>query len=253
LDFDFNSSRPLYRNFTNSGALDAAQAIALVGQVFSHSLTKTARPVTVMLKDSNGRIWQTDTITAANDRSTVSYDLTGQAAGLYSVEESDSSNTETLNYYSDLELQQQGIFGVIEIAIASDFYSTPPEFVIPFAAKQETLKYYLVANNYSESDFNQLSVSDAGESGRSPIIFTKVLPADFTDNDISPSLLGNGDAKIALFKSQEPVMRQEKARKNIKLQKQNNGGVDELIKHLPQPAADKVNADLVVQLTKPKP
>jgi hypothetical protein len=254
LDFDFHSSRLLYRNVTASGALDPAQEIALVGQVFSHSLKIKARPVTVRLKNTNGQILQTDIITAANDRSTVSYDLTGQAAGLYSVEESDSSNTKTLNYYSDLELQQQGIFGVIEIEIASSFYSTPPEFVIPFLAKQETLKYYLVANNYSESDFNQLSILDKGEVGRSQISFLpKVLPTDFTDDDISPTLLGNGDAQIALFKSQQAVRRQEKARKNIQLQKQNNGGVDELIKHLPQPGADKANSDLIVQLTKPKP
>ena len=255
LDFDFNSSRPLYQNLSTPDALDAAQAITLVGKVFSHSLADTERPVTVTLKDAKGQVLQTDTITATNDRLTVSYDLTGQAAGAYSVEESYSGNTKTTAYYSDAELQGEGIFGVIEIKIDSTFYTRPPEFVLSFAAKQETLKYYVVAKNYRDSEFAQLSVLDAGFTGegRTQINFTKVIPDDFTEDDISPTLLGNGDAQIALFKSETAVTRQEKARKNIQLQKQKNGGVEELIKHLPQPAADKANADLIVQLVKPKP
>lgn len=249
LDFNFNSSRPLYRNSTNPPVLEAAKTIALTGKVFSHALKIKARPVTLLLKDTNGQVLQTDTITTENDRQTISYDLKQQAAGLYSVEESNAGNTEIANYYFDLEFQQPGIFGVIEIAIDSDFYNTPPEFAIAFAAKQETLKYYIVAKNYSEQDLNQLTVLDAGESGRSEIInFTKVLPAAFTSDDIPPTLLGNGEAKIALFKSPEKaVARQEKARQKIQLHK--NGKV--LISHLPQPSADKSNADSIVQLVKP--
>jgi hypothetical protein len=251
LDFDFNSFRLLYRNFTNSSTLNAAQAIALVGRVFSHSLTNVVRPVTVTLKDTKGQVLQTNTITAANNRLTVSYDLTGQAAGVYSVEESDSSNTKIINYYSDLELQQQGIFGIVEIAIANNFYTAPPEFVIPFVAKQEVLKYYVVAKNYSDPEFTQLSVLDTGFAGegRTQINFTKVLPAAFTSAEIPSTLLGNGGAKIALFKSQAAVTRQEKARQKIQLQKNS----DVLIPHLPQPGSDKANSDLIVQLAKPQP
>ncbi|MEG4114118.1 MULTISPECIES: hypothetical protein [unclassified Microcoleus] len=252
-DFDFNLSRPLYRNFTNSDTLDAAKTITLVGQVFSHLLRNSARPVTVILKNSDGQVLQTDTIAATNDRLTVSYDLTGQVEGAYSVEESYLGNIKTVSYYSGFELQQQGVFGIIEIAIASSFYTTPPNFAIAFTAKQQTLKYYVIAQNYSDADFNQLSVADAGEEGRSQINFTKVLPTAFKNDDISPSLLGNGDTKIALFKSQTAVTRQEKARKNIRLQKQKNGGVEELIKHLPQPGAEKATSDKIVQLSKPQP
>jgi hypothetical protein len=255
LDFDFNLYHPLYRNSTNPNALDTSQPITLVGQLFSHALTDAARPVTVILKNSEGQVLQTDTIAATNDRSTVSYDLTGQVAGAYTVEEFYPESTKTVNYYSDFEFQQQRVFGIIEIAIADILYTntTPPDFLIPFVAKQQTLKYYVLVNNYPDSEFDTLSVFDGGEEGRSQINFTKILPAAFTKDDISPSLLGNGDAKIALFKSQTAVTRQEKARKNIQLQKQKNGGVEELIKHLPQPVADKANADQIVQLTKTQP
>lgn len=259
-NFDFNSARPLYRNSTNSNLLDAPQA--LVGKTFSHSLTDRARPVTVTLKDSIDRILQTDTIAAADNRSNISYNLHGQAVGIYTVEESYSGSLKTVNYYfdpyySELELQQQAIFGFIEIAIADSFYTAPPEFTISFTAKQETLKYYAIAQNYSDTEFNTLSVVDGGEAGRLPINFIKVLPADFTDDDISPNLLGNGDAKIALFKSQTAVKRQEKARQKIQLQQLQQQGdaveVNILIPHLPQPGVDQTNADLIVQLSKPKP
>ncbi len=140
---------------------------------------------------------------------------------------------------------------MIEIKIDSTFYTRPPEFALSFAAKQETLKYYVVAKNYSDSEFAQLSVLDAGFTGegRSQINFIKVLPIDFTLTEISPTLLGNDDSKIALFKSETAVTRQEKARQKIQLQK--NGDV--LIPHLLQPASDRPNSDLIVQLVKPKP
>jgi hypothetical protein len=252
LDFNFNSSFPIYRNSTHSDALDTALAVTLVGKVFSHELKIKARPLTVILKNTIGQVLQTDTITE-NDRSTISYDLKNQTAGLYTVEESNSGNKETTNYYFDLELQRQGVFGVIEIAIADHLYTIkpphtpPPQFAIAFTAKQETLKYYVVAKNY---DLSQLSIADAGftDEGRSPINFTKVLSTAFTEQDISPTLLGNGEAQIALFKSQTAVTRQEQARQKIQLQK--NGEV--LIRHLPQPSAEKSNSDLIVQLAKPK-
>lgn len=250
LDFDFNSSRPLYRNSANPRILAPAETITLVGQVFSHSLISTTRPVTVTLKDTNDRSLQTDTITTINNSLTVSYDLTGQLAGVYSVEEVDAENTKTVAYYSDAELMWQGAFGIVEIKVDNSFYAQAPEFEISFAAKQEILKYYVIAKNYSDLDLAQLSVLDAGfaSEGRSQINFTPVLPADFTDDDISPSLLGNGDARIALFKSQTAVARQEKAYQKIQLKKND----EVLIPHLPQPGASKGNADLIIPLSKSK-
>ncbi|BAY09877.1 hypothetical protein [Calothrix sp. NIES-2098] len=255
LDFNTNSFHPLYTNATNPEVLDGGIPVTLVGRVFSYSLSNTTRPLTVMLKNADGQILQTDTI--ADDRANITYDLNGQTAGVYTVTEADSESIKTVNYYSSLELQREGIFGVLAITIADSFYTNPRAFTLSFAAKEETLKYYVVGKNYSDADIEQLAVADGGEEGRSPINFTKVLAADFTDEDISPSLLGNGDAKIALFKSQTPLPRQEKARQKIQLRhlQQKDGEVEEriLIPHLPQPSGDRTNADLIIQLTKPKP
>ena len=246
---NFNLSDPIYRNATTPNALDAAQAVTFVGNLFSYELKKTPRPITVNLKDRNGEILQTDIVTVENDRSTVSYDFkrTNQAVGLYRIEESDASNTKMSDYYFDPELQQKDIFGVIEIAIADSFYTAPPEFAIAFTAKQETLKYYVIGQNYTDADIAQLSIVDAGES---LISFTKALSNAFTANDIPSSLLGDSDAKIVLFSSPiDAVKRQEKARQKIELRK--NGTT--LISHLPQPRPDRPTANLIVQVSKPKP
>jgi hypothetical protein len=250
LDFDFHSSRALYQNASNPAVLNPAQAVTLVGQGFSHILTNNTRPITVTLKDASDRVVQVDSIDTTNDRSSIAYDLHGQVAGVYTITEADAVNTKTVSYYADLELQQQSIFGLIEIAIDDRFYTTPPEFTLSFSAKQETLKYYLVVKNYLVPDFDALSVLDAGEDGRATISFTKVLPAAFTNKDISPNLLvGSGDTKIVMFKSQTAVMRQEKARQKIQLKK---NGVT-IIPHLPNPGIDRANADSIVQLAKLKP
>ena len=144
-------------------------------------------------------------------------------------------------------MQQQNLFGVIEITIADSFYTTPPEFAIAFTAKQETLKYYVIGQNYSDGDIAQLSIVDKGES---PISFTKFLPNAFTVNDIPSSQLGDSDANIVLFSSPiNAVKRQEKARQKIELHK--NGTT--LISHLLQPRPDRPTANLIVQVSKPKP
>jgi hypothetical protein len=255
-DFNFNTSTPVYRNTTETNRLDKAVEINLVGSVFSHDLTDpTARPVTVTLQTTNSHILQTDVITLENNRLSVSYDLTGKSADTYTVTEAYPSTTRKINYYSDVELNWQGIFGLVEIKLDYGFYTKPSdspeyaEFEIKFTAKQETLKYYLVTNNYTETEFNQLTILDVGftEDGRDQVNFNKVASADFSGDDIPYALLGNSDAKIVLFKSQEEVARREKARKKIQVHK--NG--DELIKHLPQAGVNKVNSDFIIQLSKP--
>jgi hypothetical protein len=251
LDFDSNLFKPIYQNGINSSQLSAFSNIKIVGQRFNHLFKNTIRPLTVLLKDSAGHVLQTDTIIATQDRSHISYDLNGQPAGIYDVEESDAETTKAIAYYVDSELHYQGVFGVIEITIADSFYTQPPDFQIAFTAKQQPLKYYVVATKYSETDFNQLSIADTGftEDARPPIIFTPVLPDDFTPEEISPTLLqgSNPDARVVLFKSQTAIARQDKARRRIQLNK--NG--DPLIPHLPQVGADKPKSDLIIQLTKP--
>ena len=249
LNFDADVTTLFYRNATTATSLDAPQELALGGPMFRHTLLNPAQPMTVTLTNAAGQTAQTDIITAAPPRGTVSYNLTGQAPGAYVVKETYPDTAKTTTYYVDAELRLLGIFGIIEITLDSGFYTAAAAFELAFDAKDDILKYYVIAGHYSEAEFAQLSVADAGfsEDQRPEVKFTKVASSDFTGAEISPDLLSGVDLQVALFKSQAAVPRQEKARRNIQLSK--NGDV--LITHLPQVGADKLDGNIIIHLSKP--
>lgn len=249
-DFTLNSSHYLYSNATVSDQLAQPVLVKLVGRQFSQRLTQLDRPVTVNLRSSSEQTIHHQTIgTLVEYDATLSYDLSGQRPGAYSLEEQYPTTTTTTSYYFDPELQQSRAFGVVEIKIDDDFYTTAPEFTIAFQAKQETLKYYVVAHRYTDTELTQLTITDAGftEENRPEINFSPVFPATFTPEELPTDLLETSQTKVVLFKSQAPVRRQEQARRNIQLLR--NGDV--LIPHLPQPAASQTTADLIIHLSKP--
>ncbi|MBL1179235.1 hypothetical protein [Pantanalinema sp. GBBB05] len=248
-DFTLSSSHYLYSNTTVPDQLDQPVLVKLVGRQFSTTLTQPDRPVIVNLRGSSGQIIHHQTIDTLEHDATLSYDLSGQRSGAYSLEEQYPTTIITTPYYFDPELQQSRAFGIVEITIDTKFYTTAPELTIAFQAKQETLKYYIVAHRYSEAELNQLTITDTGftEENRPEINFSPVFPAAFTAEDLSPDLLETSHTKVVLFKSQAPVRRQEQARRNIQLLR--NGDV--LIPHLPQPAASQTTADLIIHLSKP--
>ena len=148
----------------------------------------------------------------------------------------------------DAELLRGGLFCLVEIELAAAFYDAPPSFEIGFDAREETLKYFVVAQNYSSGEFNQLDVTDAGfgADARPKINFDRVPASAFTAADPPPALLGGAGARVALFRSRQPVARQDKARRRIQLARNN----DVIISQLPQPGAAAATANLVVHLSK---
>lgn len=148
----------------------------------------------------------------------------------------------------DAELLRAGLFGVVEITIDPGFYAKPPAFEIAFAAREETLKYYVVARNYTVAQFNQLDVSDEGftADARPKINFDRVAASAFAEDDVPASVLGDAGAKVALFRSQAPVARREKARRRIQLAR----STEVIVQNLPQPGAAAATANLIIHLSK---
>ena len=148
----------------------------------------------------------------------------------------------------DAELFREGPFCLVEITVDAGFYAAPPAFAVAFQARAETLKYYVVARNYTAGEFNQLDVSDAGfaADARPQIHFDRIPSSGFTSAEIPAAQLGDSDARVTLFRSQQPVARQDQARKRIQLARNN----DVIIAQLPQPGAAAATADLVVHLSK---
>lgn len=148
----------------------------------------------------------------------------------------------------DAELLREGLSGVVEIEIDVAFYGAPPAFQIAFAARAEMLKYYVVARGYTAPQFNQLGVSDVNpdaEPGR-PIVFDRVAASAFGPEELPADLIGGAGARVALFRSQAPVARREKARKRIQLAR----NTDVIVAQLPQPGPAAATADLVIHLSK---
>jgi len=248
LAFDPASEIPLYRNLADPTTLDAALAVQPAGDRFSIPLHSASRPVTVTLADAAGTTLKTETLTADADCTAISYDLLGQPPGLVTAEEAYPADTVSTSWYRDDNLLAMGVFGVVEIIIHNGFYANAPAFTVSFTAKEEPLEYYVVAKNYSTTEFNQLTVADAGfsEESRPRVDFTRIESSAFTDAEIPSALIAPSGARIALFRS-TAVPRRDKGRRKIQLLRHH----DVLITHLPQPGAEKARGELIVQLSKP--
>jgi hypothetical protein len=225
------------------------RSVTPVGAVFSQPLTDPGRPATLTLTDARGRLAATDLVTADDPRSTVSFDLSGREPGGYVlVVDHPGGVQDTRALYFDGELAGQPAWAVVEITIATGFYTTPPSFTVSLTARTETLRYYVVAREHTLAEFAQLQVSDEGaaDDGRPPVLFERLESSAFTPSEISPALLGNGDVRIALFRSTAAVARLARGRQRIQLSR--NGEV--LIPHLPQPGAERATADLIVHVSR---
>jgi hypothetical protein len=250
-NIDFKTgTTPLYRNLNNPTALNPPEEMLLAGALFAYPLTKTGRPVTVSVKDSGNNILKSSTVNDPDDKTPVPFDLTGYRPGVYSLNEKLGASTKKSLWYVDPEFARLQPFGIVEIQVADSFFTPiPPEFTMNFAAKEETLKYYIIGKNYNSADLNHLTVNDAGytEDVRTQVIFSKVSQSAFAATDISPSLLTGSNSRVVLFKSQSPVSRLEKSRRKIQL----SYNSDVIIKHLPSPGTDKSNSDIIIQISKP--
>lgn len=154
--------------------------------------------------------------------------------------------------YVDPELWREGVFGVVELDVAPGFYESAPSFTVPFQARLETLRYYVVTKGFSNGDVDLLAVRDQGfgEPGHpDEVQFEKVLPEQFTEDEKSrAALLGRDGARVLLFRSLSVVTRRQRGRKRIQLMRSS----EPLIENLPQPGSDRGTADLVVHLSKSK-
>jgi hypothetical protein len=239
----------LYRNVPDPTKLGPPSATTLVGNIFSHTISRSARPVTVTAA-REGRALRSETVSAEAQPS-VAFDVTGIDPGSLAIEEVyPGAVKRSADYYLDAGLRSEGVFGIVEIAIEAGFYAQPATFDLTFAAKKQTLKYYVVATNYSNAEFAQLSVMDVGfgEQERPEVKFTKVPESDFGSDDKPPAILTRGGGSVVMFRSQTPVARSVTARRRIELRR----NLDALIANLPQPSSANATSDLVVYLSKPK-
>ena len=178
------------------------------------------------------------------------FDLRMLPEGVYRIDEdAGGGSVATAQLYVSAELRNAGAWGILAVKIDAGMYAAPAAFSINFTARQQQLKYFVVASNFTPTEFDQLDISDKGfgDESRTEVTFDKVPTASFTAADIAPSLLDDGTGRIVMFRSQAPVARRERGLRKLQLNR--NGDV--LVEHLPQPGADRAQAHLIVHLTKP--
>ncbi len=243
-----------YRNHAATGQLDAAMGVELAGSMISHEISKISRPVTLKLVDQEGTVIQTDSVTSTHTRE-VKYEngllKSGGALtpGYYRVQEAYSNGNAEFPYYVEPGLYRSGVFGLVEIKLDDGFQGAAPEFEIAFRAREQMLKYYVVAREYSNTEFAKLNISDTGfgEDQRPEVTFTRLTASNFTSDDLKPELIRGDDTQVVLFKSDSAQARRQKARKKIQL----NSNSDVLIPHLPAPSEEHSRADLIIHVAKP--
>lgn len=228
---------PVYRNGVGSDLV--SDRAGLVGGLFRHSVQRAELPLQLVVLDRLGREAAREAIHEKCSEGHP-FDLAGFPAGSYSVEERGAQGTTSTPYYLEPEMSLHGIFAVVEIEVTKAQYQIQAEYRIRFQAKEETLRYYVVAKKFTATELGTIAVTDAATTGT--IHFAKGTAGSAVANlqQMEP------DAKILVFSSQQPVKRNEKGREKIQLTK--NGEV--LIKHLPQPGPERTTGDIIIHISK---
>jgi hypothetical protein len=232
----------VWDNAVNPAALGPPHGERIVDGATRVEPRSTARPLAMRLLDDAGAARATVMLNAADEAWALPVAL---PHGPWQIEETAAGPPST--WRLRVEPGLAGCWGLLQIRVDAAHLAAAPTFTLDFAARGDTLRYYVVASRFSDAEFDQLQVLDNGftAEGRPQIEFDRLLPAAFGPSHLSPALLDpSGAARIALFQARAAVTRRARGPAGVELHR--NGDV--LIGHLPQPGADRRDAQFVVHL-----
>ncbi len=244
-------------NAAQTRTFDPATTCQIVGQRFTHTISKAKRNVDVSM-EVDGVIVDTRLVKLSHGLDRVNF-LNRQVdvRDFDVIEQFSGEPSLRHHYFQNAELAALPIDTLVSIELHETFVADPPRFKLEFNAKSETLSYYIVARNYG-SNFNALAVTGidkADPSAPAAIAFNKVTASNFTAQHLAKEVLGVGGqasssdaAKVVLFQSALPLSRREKAKRDIQLSIQG----DVLIPSLPLTGPERLTSDFIVHLSKPK-
>jgi hypothetical protein len=234
----------LWRNSPDADALAGPGAVRTSGEQLRIEPRSAQRPLTVRLFDATDT-QRAQTLLDTGDEAWTPPGLFTR--GAWRVEE-DDGNGPPQSWRLHVEPELAGAWGLLELTVDAGHIAAGHAFALSFAARSDTLRYYVVASRFGEAEFNQVQVLDNGfaAESRPAIQFNRVLPAAFGAGHLAPGLLDpSGNARIALFEAQASVARRARGPSGLELHR--NG--DLLIGNLPQPGADRPDAQFVVHLS----
>lgn len=233
----------VWDNTANANALGGPRAVRITGEQLRIQPRASERPLTVRLFDAANNLHLQTVLNIGDEAWTL--------PGLYThgewrVEEQGAGPAASWVLWVEPELVNA--WGVLALGFDAGHLPAGQAFTLRFTARSDTLRYYVVASRFGLAEFNSLSLQDTGfaAEARPPIVFTRVAPANFNTSHLAPALLDpGGSARIALFEAQAAVARRARGPAGLELQR--NGDV--LIGNLPQPGAERHDAQFVVHLS----
>jgi hypothetical protein len=233
----------IWDNAANANTLGGPRAVRISGEQLRIQPRNSERPLTVRLFDATNTL-QAQTVLNIGDEA---WSLPGlYSRGEWRVDEQGAGPTVSWALWIEPELVNA--WGVLALNFDAGHFPASQAFQLSFKARSDILRYYVVANRFGPAEFNSLRVQDAGfaAEARPAILFNRIAPAAFTASHLAPALLDpGGSASIALFEAQTAVARRARGPGGLELQR--NGDV--LIGNLPQPGAERYDAQFVVHLS----
>ena len=234
----------LWANAAAPNALDAPRAVQLSGSQLRIAPRSAARPLAIRVLDAGNVERASGSLREGEEALSVPGSW---PPGEWRIEE---AGAPARSLWIEPDLAAARAWGLLVLTVAADHLASGHTFQIDFAVRSDTLRYYVVASAFSQNEFDQVDVLDGGfaTEGRPQIVFDKLLPADFGAQHLPAALLDpGGSARIACFQAQAPVARRPRGPGRLELHR--NGDV--LIGNLPQPGAQRHDAQFVVHLSKP--
>jgi hypothetical protein len=240
---------PLFANEASPDALDPTpRGVELTGPLPQITPRLAARPVDLSVATPSGSPLTSARLQATD--ATWQFRGASEAGEVVVSESAAGGQTATRRLFIEPTLAAMPAWGLLSLTASAAHVATGCTFTLSFAARTDTLRYYLVVKPTNDDDLDSIHVEDNGAAadGRPTIAFNRVLPAAFGAGHLSPALLdAGGTRQIVLFEAQSPVARRARGPHGFELHR--NGEV--LIGALPQPGAERSDAQFVVHLSKP--
>lgn len=242
----------LFANTADPLALDAPVGVRVCGRHPRLTPLSAQRPVRLVLVDAQDR--QVADLLVAPGQSDAR-PAGALPEGHLRLEEHDPAGQALLatqQLYVAPDLAAEPLWGLLAIEVSAALEAAPDtEFTITLAARQDRLRYYVVARRYGENEFASLNLADVSPGGLQPpsLVFDRLAPEAFDPvQHLGSNLLdASGQARIALFEAQALTGRQARSARRIQLRRDDAV----LVEQLPQPGASRAQADFIVHLDKP--